>query len=131
MKQIFTTLCLLLPFLGFAQNYFQEGTIWKELAWSDATAEPTYYEITIKLEASASNPELLSLTEYYDGQFEPRFIGYIKSEGEKVFIKQNDQPTSEWYLIYDFGLQPGEGCDIFGTYFYDNGVPHVTYMEYI
>lgn len=36
-------------------------------------------------------------------------LGYLRVEGRKVYARSPKPEMQDWYLIYNFGLQPGEG----------------------
>lgn len=80
----------------------------------------------------APNDSLLSLYSYHDEpESKPVFIAYIKTEGEKVFFNQYEDSSPRWYLMYDFGLKPGEGCYIYRPLNYNLKRPRRPVREYM
>ncbi|MBD5204083.1 MAG: hypothetical protein HDS82_04315 [Bacteroidales bacterium] len=100
-----------------AENMFCVGSTWT-VEYSGVDPDPF-----------TSGPDLLSSTAVYytednagdEGKTlrlmeriddsEPVLQTYLKTEGDKVWFKSNSE-TNEWTLMYDFGLQPGESCEV-------------------
>lgn len=111
MKKLFTTLILLTPLFVAAENYFVEGAKW------------TYYNV------NHSIPTIYSIegTDFkagyechnlYSNLFlgaEKTIITLIRTEGDKVYYL-HDPDATEWDLLYDFGLEEGEVCEISWLY---------------
>lgn len=70
---------------------------------------PEYTE-TIRLAAGEKigGFETLRMLSSIDGKDE-KTIGNIRTEGQKVYFSTEANP-SQWYLIYDFNLRPGQDC---------------------
>lgn len=90
-------------------NYFTEGTSW--LYHVDNVYLPDRYvdDVTISVE------DPIQIAGYQANEVwknsavkgERELVSYIRTEGEKVFFLV-DEASSDWRLIYDFSLQPGE-----------------------
>ncbi|MDE6027484.1 MAG: hypothetical protein K2G23_05400 [Muribaculaceae bacterium] len=80
----------------------------------------------------APNDSVLSMYEYSDkSESEPSFIAYIKTEGDKVYFNQYEDSIPKWNLLYDFGMQPGEGCYIYSPLNYSLKRPRKPVREYM
>ena len=112
---VFLICSLSISLFSEAQNYFKEGIKWTmeitgipdgpEFPISDTES------ITIK---KVENTDSLAFYSWYNNDSENmRFETYVKIEGNKVFFKQKEQPYTDWYLLYDFGLSVGEGCYVY------------------
>lgn len=96
-----------------AKNYFKDGTHW--IVESSVYYGPDYtsHSITDKY---INGYEIIDNTEYLrmyqkneNGNVE--FLYFLRSEGEKVYMRNTYSNTD--YLIYNFGLKPGESCTIY------------------
>lgn len=107
--------CLLLtPYLSFGQNYFKDGVKWVLLNDCYSTYGKPIKSLSYIYLCKSPGDSLLSMYSYVDEpESKPIFIAYIKTEGEKVYFNQYEDSSPRWYLLYDFGLKPGEGCDIY------------------
>lgn len=111
--KIILILCLFVSFISEAQNFFMEGMKWEMQTIGVAPEGPIYGTETVILK-NDEKTDSLCMYRYFDNDLSNiSFVGYIKTEGEKVFFKLNKEMPSEWYLFYDFGLAPGEGCWIY------------------
>lgn len=54
---------------------------------------------------------------------------YIRTEGDKVYFKYASGENSDWYLMYDFGLNVGEGCYVYSPFYSDDKVPYKSYIK--
>ncbi len=148
MKKLYVYLATLFAVLAptslcRAANYFVPGTVWEydelngsgidhetiTLVETDRTASEGIYQLSIHHAASdhVGNREP-------DRDFE--VLGnLIKVDGDKIyeFITRNE--TSDWYLIYDFSLTPGEGSKMWETRIYgpanDLALPRECYFKYV
>ena len=113
MKGILIFLTIFIPFVMNSKNYFKDGMEWRTLVWGTHEPVPTYGMETVTLEKSADN-DMLKMYRYSDNDISDRkFVAFVRTDGDKVFFKVDESDTSEWYLMYDFGLKPGEGCYIY------------------
>lgn len=120
-----------IPYLSFGQNYFKDGVRWIMLeSFLDNGVPKNGFSSTYL--CKAPNDSLLSLYSYHDEpESKPVFIAYIKTEGEKVFFNQYEDSSPRWYLMYDFGLKPGEGCYIYRPLNYNLKRPRRPVREYM
>lgn len=126
MKKLVFLLISFLPFTMVANNYFHEGMKW--ITYIVGTHEPR--PIWSRQEATLEKCEE---DDYYilrvDSPSSTRYL-YIRTDGDKVFFKCDDHISPNWYLLYDFGLEPGEGCYIYTPQLYCI-VPHTPPSSYI
>lgn len=124
MKELFFKLGVLYIFLlSFimvqAQTCFIEGTEWKmQMSGSPTPYYPTWLETVTLERCDDDGTEALGLYLCRDEDISTRkFVSYVRTEGEKVFFKIEPGADAEWYLLYDFGLKPGEGCYVYSPAF--------------
>ncbi len=115
MKKLILWLLLIFPLFGNAQVYFQEGMEWTVSVEGTQTPEGvqrTQYVSAQKC-IDGENPVigLFELNGHTD--LEPQLRVYVKTEGDKVYFKFPDAESDEWYLMYNFGLKPGESCYVY------------------
>lgn len=113
-KQILLITCIFLPFMTKAEMYFEVGTKWVSEYISTSTPDCPKSEVSITMEQTNNPDPELALgfygnSSYYDNTL----FAYVKVEGERVYVRSITDNDVQWYLIYDFGLQPGAG-----NYFY-------------
>lgn len=109
-----------LPFLMNAETYFKDGMQWRNLVIGSQLPGGAHSLETVTLQKSAAGDwlEMKSHTVGIDEvHTSDEFIGYVKSEGDKVFFKLTDAEDAESYLFYDFGLKEGEGCYVYSPIF--------------
>ena len=101
-----------------AENYFRPGTVWTILstgytAGSSLPSDRIVYKEILD-EITINNEKVLPLIGYSDERdLEKNHEIYIKTDGDKVYWKPVQPEDSEWYLMYDFGLQPDEEVVIY------------------
>lgn len=115
MKKLILWLLLIFPLCGNAQVYFQEGMEWTVSVEGTQTPEGvqrTQYVSAQKC-IDGENPVigLFELNGHTD--LEPQLRVYVKTEGDKVYFKFPNAESDEWYLMYNFGLKPGESCYVY------------------
>lgn len=122
MKHAIFLISILLPLASNAQMYFEDGTKWISDIVSTSTPGHPHSEECITLElTNNTNPEFALGFYLNDSFYDHELIAFVKSEAENVYIHSINETEEEWYLIYNFGLQPGEG-----DYFYmPRGYPFV------
>lgn len=118
-----------MPFMAFSEVRICEGMQWKSFITGTSTPEGVISTETIKLKSCMCDktPSLgLFVTDISDKDNEP--LVYIKIEGDKVWFKPVAVNSTDWFLMYDFGLRPGEGCYL---YFPEKGNinPKRSYVE--
>lgn len=114
--KIFITLVLLLISVAMnGQLYFKDG-----MKWCTKVGYPYYYDTSkvevVTLEGTDEDGCLKMYCFYDDNISEKKMIALIKTEDEKAYFKFDDSETSQWYLMYDFGLNVGEGCYIYNFF---------------
>ncbi|MDE5807413.1 MAG: hypothetical protein K2H76_04795 [Muribaculaceae bacterium] len=124
---------LFILYCASAQNYFKDGVIWV-MKYEGTSAPPDEapkgYSTTFLYKAP--NDSVLSMYEHSDkSESEPSFIAYIKTEGDKVYFNQYEDSIPKWNLLYDFGMQPGEGCYIYSPLNYNLKRPRKPVREYM
>ena len=97
-----------------ATNYFGvEGVNWmvakKAGVGSSDTAD--ILDISMKSTHNVGGRDCMMIGIQGEEEYVP--VGEIVTEGEKVYFYDGMQ--EEWLLMYDFSLQPGDGCIIYGT----------------
>ena len=127
MKKYFLSLvlaCMGISPVIASDTYFRPGMTWVEERRSDVTPWDLPFQDVLYLEQGDEDGvyELYTLSET---EAEPSLTALVKTEGEKVFmrsVKAGD--TQNWYLVYDFGLLPGESCDVYYPYWKtQDGIP--------
>ena len=127
--KIILILCLFISFLSEAQTFFKEGIKWEIKTIGISSEIPSYGSETVILK-NVENTDSLAMYSYKDEDISTlSFVAYIKSEGEKVFFKLKEETSSEWYLFYDFGLAPGEGCYVYHLFSLHSNEPGKTYLK--
>lgn len=91
-----------------AQNYFRPGTVWQfgVEAIPPHQLSDSFYSRTIGEEVPLDGEKVM---QYTDVEKPFDIIAYIKTEGEKIYVRGPKESDKEWCLIYNFGLQAGEG----------------------
>lgn len=96
-----------------AQNYFVEGIRWETEVWGSHAPTETAYE-TVYLEGTVTvdGKDCLKMWRMTDNDPATTCQAtVIYVDGDKVYFLPNTT-TNEWTLLYDFGLNEGEGCTI-------------------
>lgn len=100
-----------LPNVSAYENYIREGTTWVEQNWNDITPAGNFsnaYEYKINGTENIGGYEALKVV----SGSENNFVAYLRTEGDRVYFSMDGKADS-WRLAYDFGLQPGDECDIY------------------
>lgn len=98
-----------------AKNFFKEGTHWIVEVYPDwdPTADTFFSEYFIDDTEIIDGKEYMKMFEKHEsGKIE--FLYLLRSEGEKVYMRNAYNNTD--YLIYNFGLKPGEYCTIYQSF---------------
>ena len=106
------------------ENYFVEGATW--IYKSSTTSYPTIPGTTHKLWLEAEQEiaghkampmwgvQIAADKEVDDGkEHTPKIVTYVHTDGDKVYYLA-DEKTEEWWLIYDFGIKPGNDISFMG-----------------
>lgn len=93
---------------SFAENYFRHGFEWEE-SWYLFHSTP-YTELhSYYLGESQDRCDKIAYPVYRRSEEQgmpDELTGYFSSEGEKVYGL--NPSGSEWFLVYDFGMEPGQ-----------------------
>lgn len=93
-----------------AQGYFQDGMVWEMSVCGTQDPYPVWVSETVSLKGITEVDGVQALRMFYESEnVEKRELTVVRTEGDKVYFK-NNKNSSEWTLLYDFGLQTGEGC---------------------
>ena len=110
MKRLLFLIFAIIPFMGHSEVYFKEGMKW--VNWIVGSHGPdteiSYQTFFIKGTSHIAEEEVLNMYMNSDYELEEKFIAYIRVENQKVFFKQDNSEDSQWFLMYDFGLETGD-----------------------
>lgn len=99
------------------ENAFVVGTEWETLITSTTDPTPSSIVQTASITENAviDNEEVMKLTFSYnnDSDYTQNNFIYVKNIDSKIYFRLNTDTDSSWYLLYDFGLTPGEGCYVY------------------
>lgn len=100
----------------YDHNYFEDGTRWITEVHGGPPFMVHRMEVTeISGETVIDGvPALNMYRSFLDGTNQEPPL-YIRTEGDKVYFLDPELyvDNDKWHLAYDFGLKPGEGCDIY------------------
>lgn len=105
---------LLFPFTIQAYVFFTDGMEWKNIGSPLILPPPDEHLVKYSLEGDSvcdGHTWFRMYKVYDDNKASRKFVGLVRTEGDKVYYK--DQYDTG--LLYDFGLQPGDICHI-GTF---------------
>lgn len=119
MKLKILLMVALMPLCALGQNAFKDGTVWT-MEWESFTSGITTYGTDhsyISGTTEIDGIEALNLyhAESPDAGIEPRLVAHLKLDGERVYFKIPGHLDTEWYLMYDFGIRPGEGLTVYNS----------------
>lgn len=124
---------------GYAANYFERGTEWKYKEFEngqlcsttvelvdvvDADGAPCYQEVRKSIVTDSSGNPVSDEVKTINGWL-------VKVDGEKVYLCSPWVSETQWQLVYDFSLQPGEGCLIKETQLFSGEIRHEVYFKFI
>ena len=100
--------------LAGARNYFQPGTVWIESGVRGVGQPVTtnYYTLSEYIDVEGEMVMECGTIDPETEEFKPYPLN-IKTEGDKVFWRSTYAETPEWYLMYDFSLQPGDEVTVY------------------
>lgn len=125
MKSVSVILFLIVSFVSMAENYFRPGTVWIDEVLRkkmDDRSHIYYGDRSLIFyflcsEITVYGERVMPLKVFIDNGTLTTW-GYIKTEGERVYVRDIDPYRPEWYLMYDFGLKINEETDIYvGNWF--------------
>lgn len=100
-------ICVGISGSAYAENYFNEGTRWEYVIFDAVDPENEPATCTYKLDKTDGADQFTLLRGYPDADTEPESVALIRTDGDKVWFSQI-QETPEWFLMYDFGINPEE-----------------------
>ena len=133
MKKLILFSCLLVPLLMHGQCYITDGMMLRTRIFGGILSEGE--ELVSTEIVSIEQTEDEGCFNMYNSNIEfsptPELVTVIRVDGDKVYFRPVWSESSEWYLAYDFGLKPGEGCYVYDMS--DNGeysdTPRKTYVK--
>ena len=130
MKGITLFLLSLVPLVMNSQVCFTDGMKWRTqiIGTQDPVAVATVETVTIE---KSVDDECFKMYRYYENNVSDReFVAFVMTDKDKVYFRPCDSKSTEWYLMYDFGMEPGEGCYIYSPIsFSENSNPCFTYVK--
>lgn len=137
MKKLILLISIILTALpSVARNFFIPNTTWDIYADPLCGTEPGYdkqwsYFIGPDTVIFGQKCNFLDTTDYLDGSIRSKAeCMYVYADGDKVFALP-DTTINEWFLLYDFGLQPGECCEVMTCYPHSETQRNGVYISYI
>ena len=114
-----------------ASVYFQKGMVWEMRMTTTAYPDYPDWIVTAQIENDTLyNDEPAMVLSWQNDDNDETGSMLIKVDGEKVYFMPVDKEIFEWYLFYDFGLAPGEGCYVYRPgQIYADGNPYRTYIK--
>lgn len=106
-KLFFAASLVVIPFIGHSQ-WFKAGTCWIQ---ENIPCEPNE-QVTTSSYYLVENLENQDEPILYNSSRPETPIARIKTDGDKVLFSSIGREDSSWYLLYDFGLQPGDYCTV-------------------
>lgn len=126
---------LILAFISLSmnsQNLFTDGMKWRTLIYGTHEHEVVNSIEIVTIEKTLDENCFNMYRSYEDNTSDRELIAVIKTEESKVYFTPNGFKSSEWYLLYDFSLKPGEGCFIYNPLtFTEDSKPYKTYVKCI
>lgn len=116
-NKFFTLLALVLfPVLGSGQTSFKDGTVWKSVVLGTQDPSAEWKSDIVVLDGSETIGGMQVLRMFRSDELNSTtrsLIAYIRTDGDKVFFSVPKSDASDWFLMYDFGLKPGDGCYVY------------------
>ena len=130
MKGVTLFLLSLVPLVMNSQTSFTDGMKWRTQIIGTHDPEAVASIETVTIEKSVED-DCLKMYRYYENNVSDReFVASVMIDKDKVYFRPCDSKSSEWYLLYDFGMEPGEGCYIYNPVtFSENSIPYFTYVK--
>lgn len=132
MKRIILIMLAFIPFIMNGQVHFTDGMKWRtEFSGTHTPEWVTSIEV-VTIEKTLDDNCFNLYRSDEDNTSERELIAVIKQEESKVYFNPNGYKSSEWYLLYDFSLKPGEGCYIYNPVVLSkDSEPYKTYIKCI
>ncbi len=127
LKRMMIFAFMLTPVVAFSQNCFVDGTEWKVEGCGTESPYPNYWHCNIKQVFDAeSGFSAFIVEDVEEGSIQHGV--YVKTEGDQVFFKKT--LSSEWLLMYDFSLSPGDVVTVYQPDYADSeGLPRPAYLK--
>lgn len=131
MKKLILLTFLLAPFFMNGQCYLTDGMTWRTQLIGTDSPEGTRSTEIVSIEQNGNDGCFNMYRSNIEYSPSPELVAVIRIDGDKVYFRPVWSEYSEWYLAYDFGLKPGEGCYVY--YLSDKGeysdTPRKTYVK--
>lgn len=132
MKKFILLILAFIPLLMNGQIHFTDGMKWRTQIYGTHEPEVVKSIEVVTIEKTQDDNCFNMYRSYEDNISDRELIAVIKKEESKVYFNPNGFKYSEWYLLYDFGLKPGEGCFIYNPLtFSEDSEPYKTYVKCI
>lgn len=107
---------LSLPLVAGAQDYFKDGMEWVQCVSGMHEPNPVTVVETVTLDGDTvvDGMDALKMWVTNDKTQVRELVAVVRTEGDRVLFR-NGAVTDGWRLMYDFGLQPGEGCYVYNV----------------
>lgn len=130
MKKSILFTFLLMPILVNGQCCLTDGMTWRIEVHGGVPPEHIVTTEIVSIEQIEDEGCFNVYCTDIDESPTPELLAVLQVDGDKVFFKPVWSVTSEWYLAYDFGLKPGEGCYVYDLS--DKGIYHdIPYCSYV
>lgn len=130
MKHIITILVASISMIANAASCFQVGMKWTVQYVGSHLSEPVYTTKILSLVGDTivgDKPAIKMYSNYDEPNAIQELVAIIREENNKVYFWS--EPTEDWYLMYDFTLQPGEGTVVYSTRRLEkDNIPFNSYM---
>lgn len=107
-------LTALISLTAYGGTYFKDGMKWTVRYSGTHKPEVAYSQKTFSLEGDTILNDSKAFKMYSiadDIESSKEFITALKVSDDKVWFW--DRHTEDWYLLYDFGLNEGDGCFVY------------------
>lgn len=116
-NKFFTMLAMVLfPMLSSGQTCFKDGTVWKSVVYGTQDPSAEGKTVIVALDGSEEIGGVQALRMFRSAESNSTshsLIAYIRTDGDKVYFCVPKSGASDWFLMYDFGLKPGDGCYVY------------------
>ena len=133
MGKIILFILFFVPLLMRGQCCFTDGMTWRTQLIGTDSPEGTRSTEIVSIEQNGNDGCFNMYRSNIEYSPSPELVAVIRIDGDKVYFRPVWSEYSEWYLAYDFGLKPGEGCYVY--YLSDKGeysdTPRKTYVKCI
>lgn len=132
MNRLILLILAFIPLLMNGQNHFTDGMKWRTQIYGTHEPEVVKSIEVVTIEKTPDDNCFKMYRSYEDNTSDRELIAVVKQEESKVYFNHNGLKSSEWYLLYDFNLNPGEGCFIYSPLtFSEDSEPYKTYVKCI